>query len=84
MAITRKKCEEEEKRLGHLIVITVVSVDFVLRHNTGKLVETLALKIYSSCRGNTISCGVVQLSTAQFCAEQKLLRTCMLSVFKKK
>ena len=38
----------EEKRSGHRITITVVSVDFVLMYNTGMLVETLALKRRSS------------------------------------
>ena len=64
MAITCKnQGEEEERRSGHLITITVVAVDFVSRYNTGILVETLALEIYSSHQRNIISCRVVQLYT---------------------
>ena len=64
MAITCKnQGEEEERRSGQLITITVVSVDFVSRYNTGILVETLALEIYSSHQRNIISCRVVQLYT---------------------
>ena len=60
------QCELEERRSGHCITITVVSVDFVLMYNTGRLVETFALKKCSS-RGKSLAelCSFSQLSVLQ-------------------
>ena len=56
----------EERRLGHHITITVVSVDFVLMYNTGILVETLALKKCSSHRKSHAElCSFSQLNFVQ-------------------
>ena len=62
----KNQCELEERRSGHRITITVVSVDFVLMYNTGILVETLALKRCSSRRKSLAElCSFLQLSFVQ-------------------
>ena len=62
----KNQCELEERRSGHRITITVVSVDFVLMYNTGILVETLALKRRSSRRKSFAElCRFSQLSLVQ-------------------
>ena len=62
----KNQCELEERRSGHRITITVVSVDFVLMYNTGILIETLALKRCSSRRKSLAElCSFSQLSFVQ-------------------
>ena len=56
------ECELEERRSGHRITITVVSVDFVLMYNMGILVETLPLKKFQTAGNLLWSCAAFHSS----------------------